>query len=45
MSLNIFLFTPKTIIETSHRVALCPPLGLGGTPSINGVAHYHFLGS
>ena len=38
-----YKFTPNTTIETSHSVAECPPRGLGGTPSIKGVAHYHFL--
>ena len=45
MSLNIKIFTPKTIIENSNKVALWQPLGLGGTPSIKGVAHCNFLGS
>ena len=32
-------------MDAPLRVAECPPLGQGGTPSINGVAHYHFLSS
>ena len=32
-------------IVAPDNVALCPPLGHGGTPSIKGVAHCHFLGS
>ena len=40
-----FLFTPKMIIDAPLRVAVCPPLGQGETPSIRGVAHCHLLGS
>ena len=40
-----YRITPKIIIDAPERVAEWPPLGQGGTPSINGVAHCHFLGS
>ena len=32
-------------MEAPDNVAVCPPLGEGGTPSIKGVAHCHLLGS
>ena len=38
------MLTPKITIEAPERVAVCPPLGLGLTPSIKGLAHCHFLG-
>ncbi len=31
------------IIEAPESVAECPPLAHGGTPSIKGSAHCHFL--
>jgi len=33
------------MMEAPDNVAVCPPLGEGGTPSIKGVAHCHLLGS
>jgi len=33
------------IIAAPDRVAVCPPLGLGDTPSISGYAHAHCLSS
>lgn len=35
--------TPKYNIDAPINVAECPPLGLGGTPSICGKAQNHFL--
>ena len=34
--------TPNIIIEAPDNVAVCPPLGVGPTPSIKGFAHCHF---
>jgi len=30
------IFTPKMMIAAPLKVAVCPPLGFGDTPSING---------
>ena len=35
--------TPKMTSEAPVSVAECPPLGAGGTPSMCGKAHNHFL--
>lgn len=35
--------TPNITKEAPVRVAECPPLGVGGTPSIYGKAQSHFL--
>lgn len=43
LSLYISNLTPKYRIEAPIKVAECPPLGDGGTPSIYGKAQNHFL--
>jgi len=43
MTLNNKVLTPKITNEAPVSVAECPPLGTGGTPSIYGKAHNHFL--
>jgi len=41
--INLSNITPKKRIDAPINVALWPPLGHGGTPSICGKAQNHFL--